>query len=153
MAQITCKKCGKTFDAPANDVKKIHCLYCGAPIKQEKKPKKRNKFLWIYILAGVLCVAAAVTLAITKPWEKKAEEYPAKNTAVVNREETDKSKIVAVSAGLYHTVGLTSDGTVVAVGDNDDNQCDVSDWTDIVAVSAGAPLRCTPLFPNRTERI
>ena len=42
-----------------------------------------------------------------------------------------------VSAGHSHTVGLKSDGTVVAVGDNDYGQCDVSDWTDIVAVSAG----------------
>ena len=37
----------------------------------------------------------------------------------------------------YHTVGLKSDGTVVAVGDNSSGQCDVSDWSDIVAISAG----------------
>lgn len=36
-----------------------------------------------------------------------------------------------------HTVGLKSDGTVVAVGRNEDDQCDVSDWSDIVAISAG----------------
>ena len=41
-----------------------------------------------------------------------------------------------VSAGGSHTVGLKADGTVVAVGDNDYNQCDVEGWTDIVAVSA-----------------
>jgi alpha-tubulin suppressor-like RCC1 family protein len=33
-----------------------------------------------------------------------------------------------VSARGYHTVGLKSDGTVVAVGLNDDGQCDVSSW-------------------------
>ena len=44
---------------------------------------------------------------------------------------------MAVSAGTCHTVGLKSDGTVVAVGDNNYGQCDVDDWTDIVAVSAG----------------
>ncbi len=33
-----------------------------------------------------------------------------------------------VAAGLYHTVGLKSDGTVVAVGLNDDGQCDVESW-------------------------
>ncbi|MEE0859114.1 MAG: TIR domain-containing protein [Acutalibacteraceae bacterium] len=43
----------------------------------------------------------------------------------------------SISAGGVHTVGLKSDGTVVAVGDNDCNECDVDDWTDIVAVSAG----------------
>ena len=48
-----------------------------------------------------------------------------------------------VSTEDYHTVGLKSDGKVVAVGnnvavgDNEDDQCDVSDWSDIVAVSAG----------------
>ena len=36
-----------------------------------------------------------------------------------------------VSAGAWHTVGLKSDGTVVAVG----GQCDVSGWQDIVAIS------------------
>ena len=49
-----------------------------------------------------------------------------------------RTDIVAVSAGDYHTVGLKSDGTVVAVGGNHYGQCDVADWTDIVAVSAGS---------------
>ena len=41
-----------------------------------------------------------------------------------------------ISADNWHTVGLKSDGTVVAVGANGRGQCDVSDWKDIVAVSA-----------------
>ena len=45
--------------------------------------------------------------------------------------------IIAVSAGMYHTVGLRSDGTVIAVGCNKYGQCDVTEWKDIVAVSAG----------------
>ena len=36
--------------------------------------------------------------------------------------------LVAVSAGREHTVGLRSDGTVVATGDNGYGQCDVSGW-------------------------
>ena len=32
---------------------------------------------------------------------------------------------------------MKADGTVVAVGNNADGQCDVSDWTDIVAIAAG----------------
>ena len=45
--------------------------------------------------------------------------------------------MVAVAAGDRHTVGLKSDGTVVAVGDNYYGQCDVSDGKDIVAVVSG----------------
>jgi len=57
------------------------------------------------------------------------------------------SDIVAISAGgsatrnygeSGHTVGLKRDGTVVAVGDNDQGQCEVETWQDIVAISAGA---------------
>ena len=33
-----------------------------------------------------------------------------------------------IAASEEHTVGLKSDGTVVACGKNDDGQCDVSDW-------------------------
>ena len=43
---------------------------------------------------------------------------------------------MAVAAGRIHTVGLKSDGTVVACGQNASGQCDVSSWTDIVAVAA-----------------
>jgi alpha-tubulin suppressor-like RCC1 family protein len=42
-----------------------------------------------------------------------------------------------VAAGGFHTVGLKSDGTVVAVGFNTYAQCDVGNWTDIVQVAAG----------------
>jgi alpha-tubulin suppressor-like RCC1 family protein len=42
-----------------------------------------------------------------------------------------------IAAGRRHTVGLKSDGTVTAVGDNNYGQCDVSGWCDIVAVAAG----------------
>ncbi len=35
---------------------------------------------------------------------------------------------MAVSAGGRYTVGLRSDGTVVAVGDNRDGQCNVFGW-------------------------
>jgi alpha-tubulin suppressor-like RCC1 family protein len=42
-----------------------------------------------------------------------------------------------IAAGLRHTVGLESDGTVVAVGDNGSGQCNVSSWTDIIQAAAG----------------
>ncbi len=49
---------------------------------------------------------------------------------------SDWRNIVAISAGGFHTVGLCEDGMVVAVGSNESGQCDVSNWRDIVALSA-----------------
>jgi len=43
---------------------------------------------------------------------------------------------VMVAAGDLHTVGLKSDGTVVAVGDNSYGQRNVGSWTNIVQVAA-----------------
>ena len=45
--------------------------------------------------------------------------------------------IPMVAAGSEHTVGLTSNGTAVAVGNNESGQCDVGEWIDIVQVAAG----------------
>ena len=42
-----------------------------------------------------------------------------------------------VAADRQNTIGLKVDGTVVAAGDNDNGQCNVSSWRDIVAVAAG----------------
>ena len=42
-----------------------------------------------------------------------------------------------VAAGRYHTVGLKSDGSVIAAGSNNFNQCEVSFWSDIRQIAAG----------------
>ena len=46
-------------------------------------------------------------------------------------------QVSSIAVGYKHTVGLRKDGTVIAVGHNDDGECDVSGWSDIVAVAAG----------------
>ena len=43
----------------------------------------------------------------------------------------------SIAAGANFTLGLKTDGTVIAVGNNDYGQCEVSDWSDIVSVAAG----------------
>jgi hypothetical protein len=52
-----------------------------------------------------------------------------------------RGSVPMVAAGAVHTLGLKSDGTVVAVGANvggaGTGQCDVSSWTDIVQVAGG----------------
>ena len=65
---------------------------------------------------------------------RAAGDYP---QAVEKATVLEKTLTHSISAGYYHTVGLKADGSVVAVGRNDDGQCEVSSWTDIVAVSAG----------------
>ncbi len=40
-------------------------------------------------------------------------------------------------AGERHSVALKTDGTVLAAGDNRSGQCEVTEWTDMVAVAAG----------------
>ena len=42
--------------------------------------------------------------------------------------------IVAIDSGNNHTVGLVQNGTVVACGNNEKGQCDVSGWKDVVAI-------------------
>ncbi len=50
---------------------------------------------------------------------------------------SDWNDIIAISKSSTTLLGLKSDGTVVATGDNEQEQLDVSGWTDIVAVAAG----------------
>ena len=42
-----------------------------------------------------------------------------------------------IAAGGLHTVGLRADRTVTAAGWNEDGQCGVNGWKDIVAIAAG----------------
>ena len=80
------------------------------------KTEKKRRRLWV--VSGLLLFMAVLLLT---PWSRAGAVEP------------------QVSAGALHTVGLKSDGTVVAVGDNTYGQIDVTGtgWTDIVAVSAG----------------
>ena len=48
----------------------------------------------------------------------------------------DWQNIVAVAAGGDHTVGLMSDGTVIAKGCNTSGQCNVDNWRNITAIAA-----------------
>ena len=52
-------------------------------------------------------------------------------------EEIVSGNAAKISTGNHHTVGLKTDGTIVAIGGNDDGQCNIDDWCDIVLISAG----------------
>ena len=54
-----------------------------------------------------------------------------------------------IATSLIHTVALKAGGTVVAVGSNEDGQCDTDGWKNIVAISAGS----LPMRNNYTGKI
>lgn len=61
-------------------------------------------------------------------------DYTSPNKAELKVKMSHKDSI---TAGYRHSVGLKSDGTVVAVGRNNDGQCNVSEWHNIVGIAAG----------------
>ncbi len=104
----------------------------------------------VAFLIDVMCVfslTACVKMknvdydSFVKSTENTSSEYLQIDSEGVSDKESSNTNTVhnccTISAGGYHTACLRSDGTVIAVGDNENGQCNVSDWTDIVAVSAG----------------
>ncbi len=77
--------------------------------------------------------------AKTEPAEPKQNTAKAPELRLAYDTDSPRStaKNIAVSAGVYHTVALKSDGTVMAAGNNEKGQCNVSKWQDIIAVAAG----------------
>ena len=55
----------------------------------------------------------------------------------LNKSKKFGKDVVFLCYGHTHTVGLKSDGTVVAVGENSRGQCDVDSWKNIVSICAG----------------
>ena len=130
-------------------------------IREEKlnaAKKKTKKVLTIAgIAAALVAILASVFIFFIRPpmMYKNAQEYEqngeiakaaiAYGKAGNFKDAHEKSFALwddvavreTISAGSYHMVGLKSDGTVVAVGQNYFGQRDVSEWTDIVAVAAG----------------
>lgn len=59
--------------------------------------------------------------------------------------------IVSISAGSGYFLGLKKDGTVLACGNNDYGQCDVSGWTDIVSIQTISEFGGCISFGVRTD--
>ena len=89
--------------------------------------RRAKRGSWVPIAAAVVIAIVAGTVMLMR------SSSPARAMAPGSMEEN----AVTISAGPFHTVGIKSDGTVVATGDNSFGQCDVSGWTDIVAIMAG----------------
>lgn len=139
---------------------------CTARIEEiNKKRKKKKRIILISCTAVGSVTAALIAFVIVlnnviipnKNYNKAMDLYNSGNyeEAIeafedLNGYKDSKDKIISslakvssslpngtLDAGNYHTVGLKADDTVAAAGKNEDGQCDVSGWSDIVAVSAG----------------
>lgn len=73
--------------------------------------------------------------------EEKKRLEAEKKARIASEIKQKREKIAIVqnvlARGNYHTVGVKSDGSVIAVGDNKFGQCNVSSWYDIIAVAVG----------------
>lgn len=62
---------------------------------------------------------------------------------MIEENQNEWTDIVSISTGggegkaMGHIVALRKNGKVVAVGNNNSDQCNVGDWDDIIAISAG----------------
>ena len=90
--------------------------------------------------------ASGETAALLAQWkavrDEKVEADLAARRAAIPILEAKRNTIAAVHGkiclSLDYTFGLRSDGTVLAVSSNNYGNCDVSDWTNIVALACGS---------------
>ena len=127
-------------------------------IVKEKAVKKRKKIFFASI--PVVCVIIVIVIVLTtiivpsnyyhegmamlenNNYAKAIESFTYAGNYKDAREQRSYcikhfAKKDTISAGSNHTIGLKSDGTVVAVGNGYFSQNDVSSWKDIIAVAAG----------------
>ena len=125
-----------------------------------KSAKKRKKYLSIFVPIVCVCVAFVIILnAVIIPNNKYNDALKLLNegneisayrifSEIKSYKDSDEKMLEImepyfisqkpfISAGFNYTIGLKDDGTVVAVGNNDNGQCDVLKWKDIVAISSG----------------
>ncbi|MEE1139506.1 MAG: hypothetical protein U0M02_13605 [Acutalibacteraceae bacterium] len=127
-------------------------------IKNQKKKQVVKKVLAIGVPVIAVCVALIVivkTVVIPMVKYNKAieladsGEYWQAISAFNEIEDYKDSKAIrfalwdniaernTISAANFHMVCVRSDGTVAAYGENDDGECRVNAWKDVIAVSAG----------------
>lgn len=129
-----------------NSCKKIEELrYCLDDFDTENDYKKVLRFADEKLKAELEEIARLRREDIARKKEeerKKQEELEAQQRAqefarLQRGEKLKGRKFPVIAAGRDHIVGLKTDGTVVAVGNNEYGQCNVSGWRNIIAIAAG----------------
>ena len=94
--------------------------------------------LWtniVSVIAGNMCATALQEGGAIKITSGGLSQLLYQNR---NIDLFSKTNITDISMAPMHIVGLCTDGTVIATGDNSCCQCNVSGWEDIVAIATGA---------------
>lgn len=134
----SCPSCGVDFDKlfPLNDSDKLQEAleqYKQEQDEREEQEKEKRKKQEIkrrrYLKIGV---SVACLLVVAFGIYKIASHISYQNAFEYTQEMNS-----LISAAENHSLGLKDDGTVVATGQNDDGQCNVEDWTDVIEVSVG----------------
>ena len=115
--------------------------YVGA-VKAFSHAKKyedaERMILATYYAEGQTCLEAKDYARAAISFGKAGDFKDAKEKIAALRKNGFVVEMNTIAAGAWHTIGLRSDGSVVAVGWNVCGQCEVSGWSDIVAVAAGS---------------
>lgn len=147
---MKCNNCGKQNPQGAR-----YCGYCQHELKTEPASGINivllvvcalligllaGILLWHHLSAGKTDYPIAATIIVEPTW--RADEQTEDTTPVIESEPIDVplketvNYMNLISAGQYHSVAIYEDGTVGTVGRSDRDRADVSNWTDIIAISA-----------------
>ena len=110
----------------------------------EKEPKKSKAAAIIAVAAAAIIIACVLALSLGKDKPNDNMEAsvltttPVIVTAGEPAIEPRPLNAESIKVSNHHTVGLRSDGTVVAAGSNSYGQCNVDEWSNIARIAAGA---------------
>ena len=158
---FACSKCKSIRFHIFPQTNKILCVDCGTEIRQEELPWKQPEYKANTPVPNQASPAISTStpqpartispFALQKfPFVSVQFLYAAaikENGEITYTGQCDKEdfnrfsqwKNIKVLAGdSTHTVALKSDGTVSAIGNNEDGQCDVFSWKNIAAITTGS---------------
>ena len=101
-------------------------------------PEVKNSVLSQTNVVDVACIENSIVLLKSDGtvFVGYSEYYNGFKDLQILKDAASWTDIVAIDCGAYHLVGLKADGTVVAIGNNDNGQCDVMGWRDVSKIIA-----------------
>lgn len=138
---LVCARCGGISFAVHLRQRSYSCLQCGkqidiAAVWEEGFTDVEEPASTIPVSRNMIAAGSSFTAGICKNGTLLITDHSLMTPR--RRGVATWKNIVSVAAGDYHVLGLKEDGTVVAAGRANRNQCNTAHWRNIVAISAGA---------------